>query len=84
MPLLNRNENTMLMTIIMSRGLSTDQTTPSTLRRYLSLKSLVTSCFKIKRFFSVSFFAYGETAVVGGDGFSHERCSLGVEAYQTK
>ena len=64
MPLLKRNENTMLMTTIMSSGFSTDQTTPSTLRRYLSLKSLVTSCFKIKRFFSVSFLAYGWMAAV--------------------
>ncbi len=36
-------ENTMAMTIIISSGLSTDHATPRTLRRYLILKSLVTS-----------------------------------------
>lgn len=38
----------MLMTTIMSNGLRTLQTTPKTLRRYLSLKSLLTSCLRIK------------------------------------
>ena len=36
-------ENTIAMTTIISRGLSTDHATPRTLRRYLILKSLVTS-----------------------------------------
>ena len=38
----NTNENTMLRTIIMSSGFRTDQAIPSTLRRYLSLKSFET------------------------------------------
>ena len=36
-------EKTIDITIIISSGLSTDHATPSTLRRYLILKSLVTS-----------------------------------------
>ena len=53
------NENTTLMTIIIMRGLRTDHAIPRTLRRYLRLKSLVTSCFKMKRFLSSSVFANG-------------------------
>ena len=54
-------EKTVAITIIMSRGLSTDQTTPSTLLRYLSLKSLVTSCLRMKISFWISFFAWEAT-----------------------
>ena len=39
----NTTENTAVSTIIMSRGFSTDHSTPSMLRRYLSLKSFETS-----------------------------------------
>lgn len=38
----NTTENTAVSTIIMSRGFSTDHSTPSMLRRYLSLKSFET------------------------------------------
>lgn len=44
------NENTALNTIIMRRGLRTDQKMPSTLRRYLSLKSFDTSEARTKIF----------------------------------
>ena len=50
-------EKTIDMTIIINKGLSTDQATPKTLRRYLILKSLVTSCLRINLSFSKSFLA---------------------------
>ena len=55
----------MLMTTIISKGFRTDHATPSTLRRYLSLKSLVTSCFRMKRFFWYSLRAWDAVAQVG-------------------
>lgn len=44
-------EKTAAMTIIMSSGFSTLQATPRKLRRYLSLKSRVTSCLRIYKDF---------------------------------
>ena len=41
------NEKTAVSTTIMSSGLSTDHTTPSTLRRYLRLKSRLTIAVRI-------------------------------------
>ena len=57
----NMVEKTVAITIIMSKGLSTDHATPRKLRRYLSLKSLVTSCLRMKISFWISFFAWEAT-----------------------
>ena len=48
--------NTAARTHIISRGLSTDHTTPRTLRRYFSLKSREMSDVSVNQFLSNAFF----------------------------